>query len=86
MRRAAYALRDDSTGKTDASVAVLPIPASLVSILSAHRRRQRKERIAAGAGWRHTGLVFTTAHTSGSGQTDDPDGQPLIGAARKLNW
>jgi integrase len=48
--------------KTDASVAVLPIPASLVSILSAHRRRQREERIAAGADWRDTGLVFTTAH------------------------
>ncbi|MDT5398423.1 MAG: hypothetical protein QOK33_1654 [Mycobacterium sp.] len=49
--------------KTDASVAVLPIPAPLVSILTAHRRRQREERIAAGSCWRDTGLVFTTAHS-----------------------
>jgi integrase len=48
--------------KTDASVAVLPIPAPLVSILTAHRRRQREERIAAGSDWHDTGLVFTTAH------------------------
>jgi integrase len=48
--------------KTDASVAVLPIPAPLVTILSAHRRRQREERMAAGSDWRDTGLVFTTAH------------------------
>jgi integrase len=47
--------------KTDASVAVLPIPAQLVSILSAHRHRQREERIAVGSRWRDTGLVFTTA-------------------------
>lgn len=48
--------------KTDASVAVLPIPAPLVTILTAHRRRQREERIAAGHDWRDNGLVFTTAH------------------------
>jgi integrase len=48
--------------KTNASVAVLPIPAPLVSILTAQRRRQREERIAAGSCWRDTGLVFTTAH------------------------
>jgi integrase len=47
--------------KTDASVAVLPIPSPLISILTAHRRRQREERIAAGSDWRDTGLVFTTA-------------------------
>ena len=47
--------------KTDASVAVLPIPAPLISILGAHRRRQREERVAAGSRWRDTGLVFTTA-------------------------
>ena len=34
----------------------------MVKILSAHRRRQREERIAAGSRWRDTGLVFTTAH------------------------
>ena len=53
-------LRLDSV-KTDASVAVLPVPATLVRILSAHRHRQRQERIVAGSRWRDTGLVFTTA-------------------------
>lgn len=47
--------------KTEASVAVLPVPAPLVGILREHRLRQRKERIAAGSDWRETGLVFTTA-------------------------
>jgi integrase len=47
--------------KTDASVAVLPIPDPLVTILRAHRTRQLQERFAAGARWRVTGLVFTTA-------------------------
>ena len=48
--------------KTDASVAVLPIPAPLVTVLRAHRKRQFEERFAAGSRWRDTGLVFTTAH------------------------
>lgn len=47
--------------KTEASVAVLPIPAPLVSILRGHRARQLAERFTAGAHWRDTGLVFTTA-------------------------
>jgi integrase len=47
--------------KTDASVAVLPIPAPLVIILRGHRKRQFEERFAAGSQWRDTGLVFTTA-------------------------
>ena len=47
--------------KTDASVAVLPVPDPLVSILRAHRKRQLQERFAAGSRWRETGLVFTTA-------------------------
>jgi integrase len=46
--------------KTDASIAMLPIPHPLVTILRAHRTRQRQERFAAGARWRETGLVFTT--------------------------
>jgi integrase len=46
--------------KTDASVAVLPIPAPLVEILKSHRRAQLEERLAAGSDWRDTGLVFTT--------------------------
>jgi len=51
---AARTLRTNSDG-------ALPIPAPLVSILSAHRRRQREGRIAAGVDWRDAGLVFTTA-------------------------
>jgi integrase len=47
--------------KTDASVAVLPIPVPLVSILLGHRSRQLEERLTAGAQWRETGLVFTMA-------------------------
>jgi integrase len=47
--------------KTEASVAVLPIPAPLVTILRGHRKRQFEERFAAGSQWRETGLVFTTA-------------------------
>ena len=47
--------------KTDASVAVLPIPDPLVTILRAHRKRQLEERFAAGSSWREKGLVFTTA-------------------------
>jgi hypothetical protein len=35
--------------QTDASVAVLPIPAPLVNILRAHRKRQLEERFAAGS-------------------------------------
>ena len=44
--------------KTEASVAVLPVPAPLVSILRGHRSRQLEERFMAGAQWRDTGLVF----------------------------
>jgi integrase len=47
--------------KTEASVAVLPIPAPLVTVLRGHRKRQFEERFAAGSRWRETGLVFTTA-------------------------
>jgi integrase len=47
--------------KTEASVAVLPIPAPLVAILRSHRKRQHEERLAAGSRWSETGLVFTTS-------------------------
>jgi integrase len=50
--------------KTDASIAVLPIPAPLVTIPRAHRKRQLEERVAAGSQWRETGLVFTTSRGS----------------------
>lgn len=46
--------------KTEGSVAVLPVPRTLVPILTNHRRRQVEERLAAGSAWRDTGLVFTT--------------------------
>ncbi len=45
--------------KTEASVAVLPIPAPLVTILRRHRKRQFEERFVAGSRWRDTGLVVT---------------------------
>ena len=48
--------------KTDASIAVLPIPAPLVAIVRGHRKRQLEERLSAGSQWRETGLVFTTSH------------------------
>ena len=47
--------------KTNASVAVLPIPAPLVAILREHRHRQLEERSAAGSQWHDTGL-FSTAN------------------------
>src|ERR1700738_5121123 len=47
--------------KTDASAAVLPLPAPLRSMLPGHRTRQLEERFTAGARWRDTGLVFTKA-------------------------
>ncbi len=47
--------------KTEGSVAVLPVPAPVVSILRRHRSRQLEERFTAGAQWRNTGLVFTKA-------------------------
>lgn len=50
--------------KTDASIAVLPIPTPLVTILRGHRKRQLQERLTAGSRWRETGLVFTTSHGS----------------------
>ena len=47
--------------KTEGSAGVLPLPQALIAILASHRRRQLKERWAAGTSWRETGLVFTTA-------------------------
>lgn len=47
--------------KTEASVAVLPIPVPLVTILRGHRARQLKERLSAGSEWHDRGLVFSTA-------------------------
>ena len=48
------------TPKTDDSEAAVTLDAETVAVLRAHRTRQRRERLAAGARWTHTGLVFTT--------------------------
>jgi len=45
--------------KTDASVAVLPLPGQLVGALREHRKRQLHERLGAGC-WDRSDLVFTT--------------------------
>lgn len=46
--------------KTDKSDRPLSLPAPIVTALRAHRRRQKEERLAAGAFWVDSGLVFTT--------------------------
>lgn len=47
--------------KTEASTRVLRVPDDAWSALMAHRERQERERLAAGAGWTEWGLVFTRA-------------------------
>ena len=54
--------------KTARSRRTLTLPATLVTLLRAHRTRQRERRLAAGPQWHETGFVFTTR-----------DGQPLDG-------
>lgn len=46
--------------KTEGSNATIPLPAPLVKVLQAHRKRQLEERFEAGSEWRESGLVFTT--------------------------
>lgn len=46
--------------KTDDSEAVVALDTATVTALTAHRARQRRERLAAGPRWVHSGLVFTT--------------------------
>jgi integrase len=46
--------------KTRASHAPIPIPSGLVSILTAHRARQQKERLALGPRWPGLDAVFTS--------------------------
>jgi integrase len=48
------------TPKTGASAATIPLPATCVETLTAHRRRQAQERLAAGQAWQDDGFVFTT--------------------------
>jgi integrase len=47
--------------KTDRSRRLIALPQVAISALHAHRGRQEKERSAAGARWRDTGMVFTTS-------------------------
>jgi integrase len=46
--------------KTEKSRRQLPLPATLIAALRAHRDRQAFERQAVGTHWRESGLVFTT--------------------------
>jgi integrase len=46
--------------KTKKSRRTLTLPAQAVAVLKAHKVKQAAERLAAGALWQHTGLVFTT--------------------------
>jgi integrase len=46
--------------KTDGSARVIPIPSPLLSVLRAHRERQRRDRQLAGASWHEGDYVFAT--------------------------
>jgi integrase len=48
--------------KTRGSQRTIPMPAPCVEALRAHRARQNADRLAAGALWVTTDLVFTTRH------------------------
>jgi integrase len=49
-----------STPKTEKSQRELTISVPVVAVLHEHRRGQREERMAVGAVWQDTGLVFTS--------------------------
>jgi integrase len=46
--------------KTSRSRRTIPLPASMVKALVAHKRRQAEERLKVGSVWQDHGLVFTT--------------------------
>jgi len=46
--------------KTQRSRRTIALPERIITALAAHRTRQLAERLRAGAGWRDSGLVFTT--------------------------
>lgn len=50
--------------KTSLSRRVIPVPPQTIAALRTHRKQQHEDRLAAGAAWRETGLVFTT-HAGG---------------------
>lgn len=47
--------------KTKRSRRTVAIPASVVAVLRAHRKRQAEEQLWAGSRWQDEGLVFTTS-------------------------
>ncbi len=47
--------------KTKKGRRTLPLPASLVDVLKAHRKRQLEERLRAGPAWKDLNLIFCTA-------------------------
>lgn len=59
LKRERNQLRIGET-KTRKSRRALALPRPVLQVLKAHRRRQAKERIAAGPEWRDEGLVFCT--------------------------
>ena len=54
--------------KTSLSRRTVPVPIDTLRALRARRRQQQTDRLAAGASWSESGLVFTT----GSGGPVDP--------------
>jgi integrase len=47
-----------STPKTSSGRRSIPLDASLISLLTAHRKRQAQDRLRAGSAWSDTGYVF----------------------------
>ncbi len=61
---------------------VLALPAPLIAQLRAHRRRQRAERLAAGAPWEDWDLVFCSPAGAPTDPHDDwDDWRALLSAA-----
>jgi len=55
-----YDLVRGSVKKSTAGERTLQLPAGLIPLLAAHRRRQAAERRAAGASWSEQGLIFAS--------------------------
>lgn len=72
--------------KTKAALRTITIPKTVVQALREHRRRQLLERMAAGAAWQDTGLVFTNTRGGLLRRThiDGRDLARVIKKARKL--
>lgn len=55
----------ETTPKSKSSARTIGLDAGTVAVLRSHRKRQLEERMAWGAGWTDTGLVFTKEDGSG---------------------